>query len=112
MTFCKPILQIQVPRDSHTRATTFGMLPRPGNRQQQSQDILRRTHAAQPKPVQRIPRSGGGLLRVATCGRHRNDNSNGPKEKPPPLPVRVFRDKAPGGDLLLHGKTTLPSAHA
>ena len=34
------------------------------------------------------------------------------KEKPPPFPVRVDQDKAPGGDLLLHGRTTLPSAHA
>ena len=34
------------------------------------------------------------------------------KEKPPPYRVEVFRCKAPGGDLLLHGKATLPSAHA
>jgi hypothetical protein len=34
------------------------------------------------------------------------------KEKPPPCPVRVVPYKAPGGDLLLHGKATLPSAHA
>ena len=26
--------------------------------------------------------------------------------------MRVDQDKAPGGDLLLHGKATLPSAHA
>src|SRR6185312_14246402 len=51
---------------------------------------------------------GGDLLRVATGGRH----GNSAKEKPPPLSVRVFQDKAPGGDLLLHGKATLPSAHA
>jgi hypothetical protein len=49
---------------------------------------------------------GGDLLRAAICDRNRT------KEKPPPLPVRVFQDKAPGGDLLLHGKATLPSAHA
>src|SRR6185312_448410 len=34
------------------------------------------------------------------------------KEKPSPFPVRVDQDKAPGGDLLLHGRATLPSAHA
>ena len=51
---------------------------------------------------------GGDLLRVATGGRR----GNSAKEKPPPFPVRVFQDKAPGGDLLLHGKATLPSAHA
>ena len=36
----------------------------------------------------------------------------GAKEKPPPFPVRVDQDKAPGGDLLSHGRTTLPLAHA
>src|SRR6185312_2012966 len=49
---------------------------------------------------------GGDLLQVA------GGVGGGRKEKPPPLPVRVSRDKAPGGDLLLHGKATLPSAHA
>jgi hypothetical protein len=41
-----------------------------------------------------------------------NEDRKGIKEKPPPLPVRVDQDKAPGGDLLSHGRTTLPSAHA
>ena len=52
---------------------------------------------------------GGDLLQPAIGDR---SSSNPPKEKPPPFPVRVFQDKAPGGDLLLHGKATLPSAHA
>ncbi len=51
---------------------------------------------------------GGDLLQPALCER----SSNSRKEKPPPLPVRVVHNKAPGGDLLLHGKATLPSAHA
>ena len=34
------------------------------------------------------------------------------KKKPPPFPVRVFKYKAPGGDLLLHGQchTTIGAA--
>ena len=40
------------------------------------------------------------------------DKRSRAKEKPPPFPVRVDQDKAPGGDLLLHGRATLPSAHA
>jgi hypothetical protein len=34
------------------------------------------------------------------------------QEKTPTVSGGGFKDKAPGGDLLLHGKATLPSAHA
>ena len=48
---------------------------------------------------------------VSCCGwRSAATTATAPKEKPPPFPVRVFQDKAPGGDLLLHGQATLPSA--
>ena len=41
---------------------------------------------------------------AATCWKHEKDEG---------LPGgEAFLDKAPGGDLLLHGKATLPSAHA
>src|SRR3546814_10768816 len=85
-----------------------------------SSDLLRvatggrHNHSAKEKPppfpvrVDQDKAPGGDLLRVATCGRH----NQSAKEKPPPFPVRVDQDKAPGGDLLLHGKATLPSAHA
>ena len=52
-------------------------------------------------------------LAVTCCGsRSAIATATTAKEKPPPFPVRVVQYKAPGGDLLLHGKATLPSAHA
>ena len=38
--------------------------------------------------------------------------SAGPKKTKASPDGEAFEDKAPGGDLLLHGKATLPSAHA
>ena len=58
-------------------------------------------------------RAQGALLRVMKVRRLSSPlRQRSGKEKPPPFPVRVVQYKAPGGDLLLHGKATLPSAHA
>ena len=50
-------------------------------------------------------------LAVTCCGPRSSIATATPKEKPAPCGCG-FQDKAPGGDLLLHGKATLPSAHA
>lgn len=56
---------------------------------------------------------GGDLLQVAIDDRISNSKHkpNAPKTKASPM-GEAFLDKAPGGDLLLHGRATLPSAHA
>ena len=47
------------------------------------------------------------MLRAVIC-----DGSDHRQRKTRNLAAAGFQDKAPGGDLLLHGKATLPSAHA
>jgi len=49
------------------------------------------------RPIRRSDTDSGGDLMPSAIG---DRSGNRAKEKPPPLPVRVVRDKAPGGDLL------------